>query len=74
MATVPQELLDLLNEAQKQLEESNDAAIFHTVKEQEAVEAVDEAEEAKEFAFEQLQEANAAAGIALDELRKHFGV
>ena len=74
MATVPQELLDLLNEAQKQLEESNDAAVFHNFKEQELVEAMELEEEAKDFAFEQLQEANVAAGVAITELRKHFGV
>lgn len=74
MATVPQELLDLLDDAVKQLADSNDAVVFHAVKEQEAVEAIDEADEAQEFAFEQLQEANAVAGVALTELRDHFGV
>ena len=74
MATVPQELLDLLNEAHRQLEEANDAMILHSVKEQEADEAIDEAEEAKESAFELLQESNASAGIALTELQGYFGI
>lgn len=74
MATLPQDLLDLLNEAQKQLEEANDASVFHTVRQQELEDAVDAEEEAREVAFDQLQDSNAGAAIALDELRKHFGV
>ena len=74
MTAIPQELLDLLNEARAQLDEANDAVLFHAVKEQETAESIDLEEEAKEFAFEQLQESNASAGIALDELRKYFGI
>ena len=74
MATVPQELLELLDDAEKQLADSSDAVVCYIVKEQEAVEAIDESDEAKEFALEQLQESNAAAGIALTELRNHFGI
>lgn len=74
MTTVPPELLELLDEAQRRLEESGDATVFHTVREQELVEAIEGEEEARDFAFEQMQEANAAAGIAITELRKHFGV
>lgn len=74
MATVPQELIDLLVEAQKQLDESNDAATFAEVKEKEAVEAAEFADEAKADAFVQLQEANAAAAVALEEIKKHFGL
>ena len=74
MATVPQDLLDLLNEAEKQLEESNNATVFAQVKEKEAEEAVDFAEEAKEEAYAQLQEANTAAIVALQELKAHFGL
>ena len=74
MATVPQELLDLLNEAQEKLAESNDAVVCHNFKEQELFSAADEEEDAKDLAFEKLQEANAAVGIALDVLRDHLGV
>ena len=74
MATVPQELLDLLDEAEKQLEEANDVAVFHAVQEQALADAVDAVEDSKEDAFEQLQESNASAGIAIAELRKHFGI
>lgn len=74
MATVPQELLELLNEAQKQLDEANDSAIFHAVKLQELEDAVTQEEDAKDDAFEQLQESNAAAAVAIGELKKHFGI
>lgn len=74
MATVPQDLLDLLNEAQKQLDEAQAAAVFHEVKVQELQDALDDEDEAKEDAFEQLQESNAAAAVALDSLKKHFGI
>ena len=74
MVTVPQDVIDLLNEARKRREEANDASVVKMIQEQELEEAVVVAQEAAEEAFEQLQKANDAAGIALDAIRQHFGV
>ena len=74
MTTIPQDLLDLLDEAEKQLEEANAASVFHQVKVAELDDAVEAEAEAQQVAFEQLAESNAAAGVALDAIRKHFGI
>ena len=74
MATVPQELLDLLNEAQKQLDEATEASTFHAIKLQELEEAMDAEEEAQDNEVVQLQESNATAAVAIAEIKAHFGL
>jgi len=74
MEPVPNELVDLLNDATKQLCYANEAVILHECKAQEREDAEDVEAETLANAFELLQEANAAAGIALDELKTHMGL
>ena len=70
--TLPEDVLEFMDHAEEALKASDEAVVFSTIKDQELEEALDEQEEARDCAFEAMEEALASAALFLDSIKAHF--
>lgn len=74
MPPLPDEIWELIDHAEETIKASDEAAVFSSIKDEELDDAIDAQEEAKEVAFDSMEEAVAAAALVIDAIKDHFGV